>query len=293
MLVCFSISLPHAAHFFFTLQYYNSSSSHKRSRSEFLSVWARKKSNEKGSSQDDGNVLPETSKVAETGYSMLKPWYPTGNPSVASNRIISFDSKDPDSSDHSVPSSYVSSSQSGLGPELGFPPSAGVHMLDNISARPCFQYYYYPYYQAPNYLPIPQIVPPPPNVPIINPVVYDNNIDVGMSDLHYVSSDAFTILNARPRQDIRIPRLSKPSKHLTPSELIPSLLPTQKKGHGLIGAEHAEQTSDFSLSNSPSVIVRSTPTNEEDNGDKVFVLGFSWNEVHTPFVSENDIWVKK
>ena len=109
-----------------------------------------------------------------------------------------------------------------------------------------------------------------------------------MSDLHYVSSDAFTILNARPRQDIRIPRLSKPLKHRTPSELIPSLLPTQKKTPELIGVKQPERTSD-----SPSVIVHSNPSNEEDNGDKVFVLGFSWNEVHTPCVSENDIWVKK
>ena len=275
------------------MQYYNSTISKKRPRSELLPVgeWKKKRKLQSGS-QEDGSAFPETSKMAKTSFSMLKPWYPAGNPSLVSNRNISYDSKDLDSSDQSVPSSYLSGSQSGLGPDFAFPPPVGVQMVENVPAQPCLQYYY-SYYQAPSFLPIPQIVPPPPSVPIINPIVYDNNIDVGMSDLHYVSSDAFTILNARPRQDIRIPRLSKPLKHRTPSELIPSLLPTQKKTPEIISAKQSERASDSLISNSPSVIVHSSPSNEEDNGDKVFVLGFSWNEVHTPCVSENDIWVKK
>ena len=286
--LCVCLNCMEGGESFFTVQYYNSTISKKRPRSELLPVGeCKKKGKLQSGAQEDKSAFPETSKMVETGFSMLKPWYPAGNPSLVSNRNISYDSKELDSSDQSVPSSYLSGSQSGLGPDLTFTPPVGVQMVENVPSQPCFQYYY-PYYQSPSYLPIPQIVPPPPSVPIINPIVYDNNIDVGMSDLHYVSSDAFTILNARPRQDIRIPRLSKPLKQRTPSELIPSLLPTQKKTPELIGVKQPERTSD-----SPSVIVHSNPSNEEDNGDKVFVLGFSWNEVHTPCVSENDIWVKK
>lgn len=274
------------------MQYFTSTSSKKRPRSELLSVRKDMKFSLQESSQDDGNVFPESVKIPETCYSVLKPWCATGNPPLAANNNISFDTKELDSSGQSIPSSYAVSSQSGSGTELDFAPSVGMPVFANSLMPPYFQCYY-SYYQAPSFLPIPQIVPPPPSAPIINPIVYDNNIDVGMSDLHYVSSDAFSILNARPRQNIRIPRLSRPSKRRTPSELIPSLLPTQKKEPDLAIIKQKEQTSKISVSDSPSVICHSTLSHEEDNGDKVFVLGFSWNEEYVPCVSENDIWVKK
>ena len=45
-------------------------------------------------------------------------------------------------------------------------------------------------------------------------------------------------------------------------------------------------------SDSPSLLC-SDNQRDDNNRDKVIVLGFSWEEVHLPLVAQDDLWVRK
>ena len=130
-----------------------------------------------------------------------------------------------------------------------------------------------------------QIVPPPPEVPIFNPVVYSNNCDVGMHDLEYISETEFPLLNAHSSYPISIPRPYPPHSIQSPQDLIPPLVPT-----------HAVSTTKPTVKSvepvpSPSSVFTSS-TGVKTNNDKLFVIGFSWDA--QPFDGEfvGDVWIK-
>lgn len=130
-----------------------------------------------------------------------------------------------------------------------------------------------------------QLVPPPPEVPIFNPIVYSNNCDVGTHDLEYISETEFPLLNAHSSYPINIPRPSPPHSIQTPQDLIPPLIPTQTSCASKPAVKSVEPV------HSPSSIFNPS-TGVKTNDDKLFVVGFSWDA--QPFDGEfvGDVWIK-
>lgn len=142
----------------------------------------------------------------------------------------------------------------------------------------------------PSYLPqninCRNIIPPPPLFPIINPIVYNNNEDVGSFDFHYISSDDFALLNAH-QTSINIPRISSPPDNKSPRELIPSLLPPTNCMplfySNLLDLNTLRENHD----NSMNTATAHKPIS------KVHIIGFSWTEPTELFDTCNDVWVRK
>ena len=130
-----------------------------------------------------------------------------------------------------------------------------------------------------------EMIPPPPNCPIINPVVYSNNHDVGTHDLEYVSIADLQILNTGTTPVISIPRPSSPLYPLAPRDLIPSLIqsPAVKGREDLKG--------DSNRLSSPSSICVSSCSDTKLNDDKLYVIGFTWNLEPVRGRFENDPWI--
>lgn len=130
-----------------------------------------------------------------------------------------------------------------------------------------------------------KMIPPPPSFPIINPIVYSNNCDVGTEDLEYISASDFRLLNTRTTPSISIPRPSPPMYHLSPQNLIPSLIrPSSVKGREDLKGDP------FRL-NSPSSMYVSSSSDTKMNNDKLFVIGFTWNPEPVREAFEDDPWI--
>ena len=278
---------------FYTLQSSNFISSEKRPRERSCSVRTEMLAHPQVGSPVGVESCILASKCIKTNNLDNNSWNPTVSPLLVSkNDFVCNDSKC-NPYEHAVSSISSEPSQSNLATVSSSTNNLGFGVSNSV-AVPSFVRYCYPVYSEPNFGQQPSIVPPPPSVPIINPIVYDNNIDVGMSDLHYISSDAFTMLNAHPRPVICIPRFSQPCEQREPTELIPSLLPPQKsKQYERAGWKHMDLLAVDSLnSDSPSLLC-SDNQRDDNNRDKVIVLGFSWEEVHLPLVAQDDLWVRK
>lgn len=129
------------------------------------------------------------------------------------------------------------------------------------------------------------LVPPPPEVPIFNPIVYSNNCDVGTRDLEYISESEFQFLNAHSGNTLTIPRPSPPHIAPSPHDLIPPLVTAHPSpGEQVIPKRVIPR-------NSPSSIFESQ-VGVKSNNDKLFVIGFAWDA--QPFDEEfvGDAWIK-
>ena len=277
----------------YTLQSSNFISSEKRPREQSCSVRIDSLVHPQvGSPVGVGSCIL-ASKYIKTNCVDNNSWNPTVSPLLVSKSDFVYNDSKCSPYEQTVASIPSEPSQGNLMTVSSSTNNLGFGVSNSI-AMPSFVRYCYPIYSEPNFVRLPSIVPPPPSVPIINPIVYDNNIDVGMSDLHYISSDAFTLLNAHPRPAICIPRLSQPCEQREPTELIPSLLPPQKsKRYERAGWKHKDLLAVDSLnSDSPSLLC-SDDQHKDKNRDKIVILGFSWDEVHLPLVAQGDLWVRK
>mgnify|MGYP004515860563 CR=1 FL=1 len=130
-----------------------------------------------------------------------------------------------------------------------------------------------------------QMIPPPPVLPIINPIVYSNNHDLGTRDLEYIAAEDLPVLNSHAPRFISIPRPSVPAFPVSPQLLIPSLLQSPSPSY------HNQKDKQPNHLNSPSSVY-SSPGSETTNSNKLCVLGFSWKPDSVRTVSQDDIWVK-
>ena len=130
-----------------------------------------------------------------------------------------------------------------------------------------------------------KMIPPPPSFPIINPVVYSNNCDVGTQDLEYISTTDFRLLNTRTTPVISIPRPSSPLYPLSPQDLIPSLIHSP----AVKGCDNLKGDS-FRMS-SPSSMYVSSYGDTKLNDDKLYVIGFTWNPEPVRGAFDDDPWI--
>lgn len=131
-----------------------------------------------------------------------------------------------------------------------------------------------------------EMIPPPPVLPIINPIVYSNNHDLGTRDLEYIAAEDLPVLNSHAPRFISIPRPSVPSFPVSPQLLIPSLLQSPSPS---FDSQKDKQPNHL---NSPSSVYSSPGNEAAMNSNKLHVLGFSWKPDAPRAVSQDDIWVK-
>lgn len=129
------------------------------------------------------------------------------------------------------------------------------------------------------------IIPPPPLYPIYNPIVYNNNIDVGSYDFNYISENSFAMLNAH-QPSFCFPRISVPLESRTPRELIPSLLPQAD----MMIPSFCD--TDTSHSESPLNGYHAEMSTSNINL-KVNIVGFSWFSSDEVCEEIDDVWVRK
>lgn len=130
-----------------------------------------------------------------------------------------------------------------------------------------------------------QMIPPPPVLPIINPIVYSNNHDLGTRDLEYIAAEDLPVLNSHAPRSISIPRPSVPVFPVSPQLLIPSLLQSSSPSFD------SQKDKPCHL-NSPSSVYSFPGSETPMNSNKLHVIGFSWKPDAPRTVSQDDIWVK-
>lgn len=140
---------------------------------------------------------------------------------------------------------------------------------------------------APPGLRIPCVIPSPPVMPIINPVVYSNNQDIGTSDLQYIPENLFAVINLHPQPAIMIPRMTEPS---ATQGIVPSLIPCQEAQVRMAKASTMEERE--IESESPPSLTSTQPVSAPSNKDKLIVLGFSWYSEPKEIRCDDDVWLK-
>ena len=132
----------------------------------------------------------------------------------------------------------------------------------------------------------PCVIPSPPVMPIINPVVYTNNQDIGTGDLQYISDEMFAVINLHQRPDILIPRMTEPSAS---SGIVPSLIPSQEPQVEM----HRKENANGVESESPISMASNSYGVPKSNKNKLLVLGFSWYTETKAIDCGSDIWLRK
>ena len=135
------------------------------------------------------------------------------------------------------------------------------------------------------------IIPPPPLFPIINPIVCNNNQDIGAADFEYITQETIHSLNSHS-MSITIPRLSAPIHSKCPQELIPSLLPNSTNLSVFPNDENSPiNTFSTLFTDDISEEVKSLSSKASQN---VIIPGFSWVEENEGVdVLLDDLWVRK
>lgn len=123
-------------------------------------------------------------------------------------------------------------------------------------------------------------------MPIINPVVYTNNQDIGTGDLQYISDEMFAVINLHQRPDILIPRMTEPSAS---SGIVPSLIPSQEPQVEM----HRKENANGVESESPISMASNSYGVPKSNKNKLLVLGFSWYTETKAIDCGSDIWLRK
>ena len=135
------------------------------------------------------------------------------------------------------------------------------------------------------------IIPPPPLFPIINPIVCNNNQDIGATDFEYITQETIHSLNSHSTS-ITIPRLSSPIHSKCPQEMIPSLLPNSTNLSAFLNDENSPVNAFSTLfTDDISEEVKSLSNKASQN---VIIPGFSWVEENEGVdVLLEDIWIRK
>lgn len=131
---------------------------------------------------------------------------------------------------------------------------------------------------------IPCVIPSPPVMPIINPVVYSNNHDIGTSDLQYIPENLFAVINLHPQSAINIPRITEPSET---QGIVPSLVPCQEAQNRMLNGKGREIESE-----SPPSLTSTQQMSPSNNKDKLIVMGFSWFSKPKEICCDDDVWLK-
>lgn len=140
---------------------------------------------------------------------------------------------------------------------------------------------------APPGLHIPCVIPSPPVMPIINPVVYSNNQDIGTSDLQYIPENLFAVINLHPQPAIMIPRMTEPS---ATQGIVPSLIPCQEAQ--VRWRRHPDDGGKGNRVRVPSIADIDSAVSAPSNKDKLIVLGFSWYSEPKEIRCDDDVWLK-